>query len=263
MQTVVAADASLAVRIDGDAGLPWLILSNSLATDMTMWDAQVADLSRLRRVVRYDTRGHGRSSAPPGPYDFPRLVDDIVAIMDHLDIASTDVMGLSLGGMTALGLGLDHPERVRRLICCDARAEFPPAAIAGWDQRIKAVTTGGMAAILDETLARFSADTHRDRPDVIAHGRQMVLETSVTGYCGCAAALKTLDYFRRLPGLEKPTLYLVGAEDAGAPATAMRAMAEATPAAEFVVVPGAAHIANMDNVAAFNASVSAFVSKAE
>jgi 3-oxoadipate enol-lactonase len=229
---------------------------------MTMWDAQISALSRLRRIVRYDTRGHGRSSAPAGPYDFPRLIDDIVAIIDHLEIPAADILGLSLGGMTALGLGLDHPKRVRRLICCDARAEFPPAAIAGWDQRMTAVTNGGMSAILDETLARwFEPATHSDRPAIIEHGRGMVLSTSPVGYCGCAVALKTLDYFRRLPGLARPTLYVVGENDSGAPATAMREMAAATPDADFVVVPNAAHIANMDNSVSFNAAGSEFLQR--
>jgi 3-oxoadipate enol-lactonase len=261
---ITAGDATLAVRIDGDEDLPWLVLSNSLATDMTMWDAQISELSRLRRIVRYDTRGHGRSSAPAGPYNFDRLVDDVIAVMNHLHIRTADILGLSLGGMTALGLGLDHPERVRRLICCDARAVFPPTAIAGWDQRMSAVASGGMSAILEETLARwFTPMTHRVRPDIIERGRRMVLSTSAVGYRGCAAALKTLDYFRRLSGLRRSTLYLVGEEDSGAPVAAMREMAAATPRADFIVVPGAAHIANMENSAAFNAAVCDFLLKAD
>ena len=120
---VPAGDATLAARIDGDPGLPWLMLSNSLAADMTMWDDQLPDLVRLRRVVRYDTRGHGASSAPPGPYDLARLAADAVAVLDRLAIPAADHLGLSLGGMTGVGLGLLHPARLRRLICCDARGD--------------------------------------------------------------------------------------------------------------------------------------------
>ena len=258
--TVRAGDALLEVRIDGDAAQPWLILSNSLAADMTMWTSQVAEFSCHRRLVRYDARGHGGSSAPPGPYDFNRLVGDVVAILDRLDISQTDIVGLSLGGMTALGLGLSHPERIRKLVCCDARAEFPPAAIAGWDQRMQAVAAGGVAAIVEETLARwFTPATFRERPEIIRSARAMMLTTSAEGYLGCVSALKALDYRRRLPQLRIPTLYLVGEQDGGAPPDVMREMADVTPHAEFAVVLGAAHIANWEAPEAFNAAVLGFL----
>lgn len=257
---VDAGDALLEVRIDGDVARPWLILSNSLAADMTMWTSQVAELSRHRRLVRYDTRGHGGSSAPPGPYDFDRLVGDVVAILDRLDIAQTDIVGLSLGGMTALGLGLSHPKRIAKLVCCDARAEFPPAAIAGWDQRILAVAAGGVAAIVEETLARwFTPTTFDERPGIIDSARAMMLRTSTEGYLGCVSALKTLDYRRHLPQLRVPTLYLVGDQDGGAPPDVMREMAGATPNAEFAILPAAAHIANREAPEAFNAAVLGFL----
>lgn len=258
--TVNAGGAALSVRIDGNAALPWLILSNSLATDMTMWEPQIEALSALRRIVRYDTRGHGQSSAIAGPYSFEQLVGDIVAITDHLQIASADIMGLSLGGMTVLGLALDHPDRVDRVICCAARAEFPSPAIASWDQRLDAVAKGGVSAIADDTLARwFTPKTQQEQPELIAHARRMILSTPDEGYSGCVAALKTLDYFRHLPKLEKETLYVVGEADAGAPVAAMRAMAEATPHSQLVIAPAAAHIANMENPVAFNAAVCKFL----
>ena len=257
---VEAGDARLAVRIDGPAGAPWLILSNSLATDMRMWEPQIAELSAHRRLVRYDTRGHGRSSAPGGPYRFDLLVGDVVAILDRLDIETTDILGLSLGGMTALGFGLAHPERVRGLICCAARGDFPAAAIAAWDQRMAAVEQGGMAAIVDETLARwFTPATARNRPDVVNHARAMMLATSAEGYRGCAAALQALDYRRRLPDLRSRTLYLAGEADGAAPPAVMREMAEATPNAQFEIAPGAAHIVNLEATTPFNATVRRFL----
>ena len=257
---VQAGDASLAVRIDGDAARPWLILSNSLAADMSMWTSQIDEFARRRRVVRYDTRGHGASSAPPGPYDFNRLVADVVAILDHLEIGQADMVGLSLGGMTALGLGLSHPERIRRLVCCDARAEFPPAALAGWDQRMQAVRAGGVAAIIEETLARwFTPATFSERPEIIAAARAMMLATPAEGYLGCVSALKALDYKRLLPQLGVPTLYVVGEQDGGAPPEVMREMADATPQAQFALLPAAAHIANWEAAEAFNVAVLGFL----
>ena len=257
---ITSGQATLNVRIDGEPGLPWAILSNSLASDLTMWDDQMAALTKLRRVVRYDTRGHGASSPAPGLYDFPMLTGDVIAILDHLEIAAADVLGLSLGGMTALGLGLDHPARVRKLICCDARASFPAPAIAAWDDRIKAVTAGGMAAVVEETLPRwFTEAGRRDRPDLAARARAMMLATSVAGYCSCAAALKTLNYFNRLPAMTRPTLYICGDADPGSPPDAMREMAAATPGAGFALIPNAAHIANMENVPEFNRVVCGFL----
>ena len=118
---VKARDADLLVRIDGPQGKPWILLSNSLATDLHMWDDQIAFLTQTHRVVRYDTRGHGQSTAPRGPYDFDMLVADMLAVLDHVGAERADIMGLSLGGMTALGLGLAHPGRVRRMVACRAR----------------------------------------------------------------------------------------------------------------------------------------------
>ena len=260
---VKSGEADLNVRVDGAEHLPWIVLSNSLAADLTMWDDQIPSLTKTHRVLRYDTRGHGLSSAPPGPYSFDRLVGDMVAVMDHFEIARADILGLSLGGMTALGLGLDHPGRVDRLICADARADAPPPFIEGWNQRIAAVTERGMQAVLAGTMERWFTEANRQRrPDLVERASRMVLGTSTAGYIGCAQALKGLDYLRRLPGMEPDALYIVGAEDAGAPAEAMRAMAAVTPGAEFEILPGVAHISNMEDVAGFDAAVAGFLDNA-
>lgn len=259
-EIVVSRDAELAVRVDGPDHLPWIVLSNSLASDLTMWDDQIPFLTRSYRVLRYDTRGHGRSSAPDGPYSFDMLVADFIAVMDRFDIRQADVLGLSMGGMTALGVGLAYPERVNRLICADARADAPPPFVAGWDQRITAVAAGGMEAVLSGTMERwFTAETRQNRPEIVDRAARMVLDTSPVGYAGCAEALKGLDYLRHLPRLEPETLYIVGAEDGGAPPDAMRAMAAATPGAQFEILPRVAHISNMEDVAGFNARVAEFL----
>jgi 3-oxoadipate enol-lactonase len=258
--TITANGADLRVRIDGAEHLPWLVLSNSLATDMSLWEPQLAALTEIRRVLRYDTRGHGGSGAPRGPYDFGMLTGDVIAVMDHFGIASADILGLSLGGMTALGLGLDYPRRVDRIMCCCARADFPPAMVVVWDERIAAVTNGGLAAIAEGTLSRwFTPATHAARPELISHTRRMILETSPAGYCGCAEALKTLSYFRRLPELRARVLYVAGEADPAAPPGAMRAMADATSGAKLAIIRGAAHIANLENAPAFTAAVCGFL----
>jgi 3-oxoadipate enol-lactonase len=254
--TVSAGDVKLAVKIEGDSSLPWLIISNSLATNMSMWDDQMFELTKLRRVVRYDTRGHGASTASIGTYTFDMLTHDMITIMHHLKIPSADMLGLSLGGMTALGFGLSYPNKINTIICCAARADFPPPIIASWDERIKAVTEGGMDAIVEGTLSRwFTEQTRDERPAIVDRARQMIMSTSINGYCGCAGALKTLDYRRRLKDMKVPVFYLAGSADAAAAPDAMRDMAEATPNASFDIIPGAAHIANMECVKSFNEKI--------
>lgn len=259
-RTVQADGAELAIRVDGDADRPWLLLSNSLAADMSMWDDQISLLTRTHRVVRYDTRGHGDSSGPDGPYPFEMLVGDMVAVFDHCEIDSADILGLSLGGMTALGFGLAYPGRVRRMLVCGARADAPPPFVQGWDARIAAVRENGMAAILEGTLERWFAERcRREKPDVIDRARTMIFNTSPAGYIGAAAALQQLDYLRRLPDMKPPVLYLVGSEDSGAPKAAMQAMADATPGSKLIVLEGLAHISNMEGPDAFNAAVADWI----
>lgn len=250
---VRSGDAMLSARIDGAAGKPWLLLSNSLGADLSMWDDQIADLTRTHQVIRYDTRGHGQSSAPEGPYDFAMLVADMVAVLDHVGAARADVMGLSLGGMTTLGLGLGHKERVGRIVVCDARADNPAPFVAGWDDRIAAITAGGMAAIVPGTLDRWFTD---GCPETVrARAEAMMLATSVVGYTGCARALQGLNYLPDLPGMARSVLYVVGAEDLAAPEATMATMAQATPGARLVVLPGLAHVPNMEDPAAFASAV--------
>ncbi|WP_375457837.1 3-oxoadipate enol-lactonase [uncultured Enterovirga sp.] len=247
-------------RVDGDADKPWLVLSNSLASDHTMWDPQMAALTARYRVLRYDTRGHGRSDAPPSPYGFPDLVSDVVTVMDAHGIRRAAHMGLSLGGMTGLGLALEHPDRVERLVCCDARADAPEGFVRSWDDRIAAVERGGMAALVDGTLDRWLTPAFRAaHPEEVAKLAAQIRATQPEGYKGCAAALKTLDYLKDLGRLALPVLYVVGAEDSGAPVPAMQAMADATPGARFEIVPNAAHIANVDNPKGFGRALEGFL----
>lgn len=250
---VPSAGISLSATVDGAEGRPWLILSNSLAADLTMWDDQIALLTQTHRVIRYDTRGHGQGDVPAGAYDFPMLVDDMVAVLDHVGAQTADVMGLSLGGMTALGLALTHPGRVRRMVVCDARADAPAAFVSGWDDRIAAITANGMQAIVAGTLARWF--TPACPKSVMDRAAAMILATPPDGYLGCARALQTLDYLKDLGRLKAPVLYICGSEDLGAPKEAMAAMAAATPEASLTVLEGLAHVPNMENPAAFGSAL--------
>jgi 3-oxoadipate enol-lactonase len=262
MTRVAVQGAELHTQVDASdrSNPPWIILSNSLAADHTMWDPQIPALTSRYRVLRYDTRGHGLSDAPSGPCSFDMLVGDVLALMDHYQIDKAAYMGLSLGGMTGLGLALTHPDRVERLVCCDARADAPEPFVKSWADRLAAVDRDGMRGILTGTMERWLTPRFRkEDPEMTAKVEAMILSTSVTGYKGCAEALKRLDYLKDLPRMRVPTLYVGGAEDAAAPPEAMEAMAKATPGARFTPVPDAAHIANIDNQPGFHAAVAEFL----
>lgn len=265
--TAVARDGfALVTRIDraADAAAPWIVLSNSLATDHRMWDGQIPLLTRTHHVLRYDTRGHGASGVPNGPYSFADLVGDVVAVMDHHGVAKATFMGLSLGGMTGLGLALAHPDRVTALICCDARADAPPPYVQGWRDRVAAIEKGGMEAIAPGTIERwFGAAFRAKHPAIAQRFADTIRATPVEGYRACAAALMGLDYRRDLPKLALPCLFVVGADDLAAPPDAMRDMAQAVKGAEFVMLPAAAHIANVENAVAFDRAIADFLTRAE
>ncbi len=251
---------TLNTRIDGDIGKPWIVLSNSLGANLSMWEPQIEALSETYRVLRYDTRGHGGSETPGGPYGFDDLVGDVIGVMDAKGIEQTSFMGLSMGGMTGLGLAIDHPDRFHRIICADGRADAPQGFRDMWDQRIAAVETGGMAAIVEGTLATWlTADWQAANPGRTDQVRTMVLGTDPKGYVNCCLALKGLDYLRRLGDAGVPVFYLGGSEDKGAAPEVMQAMADATPGGAYVTVPNAAHVANINAPKAFNGAIAGYL----
>ncbi len=263
---VAIEGGSLFVKVDKaqQKDAPWLMLSNSIAADHTMWDGQISLLTKRYNVLRYDARGHGRSDAPPGPYSFALLVKDIITILDELDIERVTFMGLSMGGMTGLGLALEHPERLDKLVCCDARADAPEPFVTGWDDRIELIEKFGLKAILKGTVERWLVPSFREsHPNEVARIESMILGTSPAGWIGCAEALKQLDYLKDLPRMTVPTLFVVGAEDGGAPLPVMEAMTKAVPGAELVIVPHAAHLANLDNPEGFNRAISEYLEVGE
>ncbi len=248
--------ARLFTRVDGQEGAPWIFLTNSVGADHTMWDGQIELLTRKYRVLRHDSRGHGKSDAPPGAYSFPMLVADIAAIFDHYGVGKAAFMGLSLGGMTGIGFVLAYPDRVERFVCCDARAEGNEAFVKSWDDRIAIIAEKGMAGIVQPTLERWLVASFREsHPAETRKVATMFTNTPVPGYIGCAHALKTLDYGGVIGNIAVPTLFVVGAEDTGAPPDAMRKMAEQVKGARLAVVADAAHVPCVDNPAGFQAAI--------
>ena len=250
---------ALNYRIDGPDGAPWLTFSNSLAADMTMWDPQIGALADRFRVLRYDTRGHGDSSGPAGDYSFDDLVGDVVGLWDALDIARSRFVGLSLGGMTGLGLMLDHPSRVERAVICDCRADAPEFFVNMWIERRAALAENGIEAVVEGNLERWFTDAYRaQNPPLLDDVRAMIRRTSNAGFVGCTGALMTLDYMRRIDAITTPTLFVVGAQDGPHP-DVMRTMHAAVPGSTLAVIDDAAHLPNLEQPDAFNAAIAAFL----
>ncbi len=225
-----------------------------------MWDPQIEVLTGAHQVLRYDTRGHGGSDAPEGPYSFDDLVGDVLGLMDAKDIDRADFMGLSMGGMTGLGLAIHHGDRVSRVVCADGRADAPELFRAMWDQRIAAVEGGGLEAIVDGTLATWFTEAWRAaNPDGVAAVREMIVSNNPAGYIACCRALQGLDYLRHLGKAKVPVLFVGGSEDKGASPETMREMAAATPGGVFHEIADAAHVANINQPDAYNAAIAEFL----
>jgi 3-oxoadipate enol-lactonase len=262
-QMVRVSGVDIATYVDGEQDRPWIILSNSLAADYSSWDHQLSLLTQNFRVLRYDTRGHGRSSAPEGPYTFGHLTGDVLGLMGHYRIEKTTFLGLSLGGMTGLGLAIDHPSRLTQLICCDARSDAPPPFVDNWSARIASVESAGNM----EPVAAFNKERWFTQAFIASHSQaidktmRMILATSTRGYVECARALQTLDYKRHLSEIKCPTLFICGAQDAASPPAVMQEMTGLVPGAALKLVDPGAHLCNIENPEGFNGIVGEWLSR--
>jgi 3-oxoadipate enol-lactonase len=249
-------------EIDGHDGAPWLVFSNSLATNLSMWDPQVADLGHSFRILRYDQRGHGGTDAPAGRYTYATLLADAVALFDALDIKRANFCGLSMGGATALGLAQLHPDRVDRIVVCDSPCMSTPATAAQWEERIAVAQAGGMKALVDSTMARwFPPETHAAKPAHLDKVRQMILTTPVNGFIGGSAALADHNYNAAVATVTRPVLFIAGSKDGVTPA-AMKDMNARLAGSHYVELEGAGHISNLDRPAEFTRAVKEFLGAA-
>lgn len=255
---VKANEITFNCEIDGPDGAPWLIFSNSLATNLSMWDDQARVLSGSFRVLRYDQRGHGKTDAPRGYYSFPTLLADVIALMDALKIVKAHICGLSLGGATALGLTELFPDRIERAIVCDSGCASTPASAKQWEERIAIARTKGMEAIAEPMLQRwFPPDFKSANPPVVNKVRDMILTTPVDGFVGCCAALSDHDFRSAAGTVNKPVLFICGEKDG--PNAAMRDLHKVVRESQFVEIPRAGHISNIEQPEMFTRAVEKFL----
>lgn len=252
--------ARIGYRLDGPAGAPTVMLSNSLMSTWQMWAPQLAALTDRYQVLRYDTRGHGQSEVTPGPYRIEQLADDAAELIRQLDVGPVHFVGLSMGGMIAQQLGIRHPALVRSLALCDTASEMPPRAM--WETRFDTAREHGMAGMVDGTIQRWFVPTFPARaPDVIAQVRDMILSIDVEGYVACGSAVRDMSQTHLLNRITAPTLILLGREDPACTLAASEVLHREIPHAEFHVIDDAAHLSNLEQPEQFNRVLRAFIDR--
>lgn len=225
----------------GAKNKPALVLANSLGSDLHIWDDVAEQLSEYFRIVRYDIRGHGLSEASPPPYSARDLSEDVVALMDLLEISRAVICGVSVGGIIAQSLALDHPERVRALVLSDTGARI--GSVESWQQRIATVRESGLQALKEPTMERWFSEQFRQRHAAAVRGYStMLMKTAPEGYLGTCCALGDADFRPTASQIKLPTLVLCGAEDIATPPDLGRELASLIPGAEFSLIEGAGHL---------------------
>jgi 3-oxoadipate enol-lactonase len=247
-------------EIEGDG--PVVTMSHSLACALGMWDEQVRALRGRYRVLRYDTRGHGQTAAPTGPYTLEMLAEDLRGLLAALGIGQTHFVGLSMGGMIGQVFALSNPGVFQSLVLCDTTSRYPAAAAPVWEERIKTVSAQGMEPMVGPTLERwFTAPFRKRRPEVTERVAAMIRATPPAGYIGCCHAIPKIDVTRRLGEVRCPTLVVVGEEDPGTPVEMAREIHAALPSGELAILRSASHLSNVEQPEEFNRVLLGFLDK--
>jgi len=245
--------------LEGPASAPVVTLSHSLATDLSMWDPTVPALGRFR-VLRYETRGHGKTDAPGGPYTLDQLADDALALLKSLGITRTHWVGLSMGGMIGQTLALKAPEVFASLSLCDTSSRMPAEARPQWADRIRIAETQGMEPLVEPTLGRwFTEPFRKSHKDVVDRVATMIRTTPPAGYAGCCHAISVLDLTDRISAIKIPAIAIVGEDDPGTPVAAHKVITERIAGARLEILTSAAHLSNMEQPEAFNRALAGFL----
>lgn len=259
MPTIMADGCPIHVEVEGPERAPVLMLSNSLGTDLHMWDDQVGPFTKHFRLVRYDRRGHGKSGVPEGPYAMERLGKDALAILDGLGIDRVNWCGLSMGGMVGMWLGANAPQRIDKLILSNT-SPYMGAAPEVWNERIETALGAGMPALVDATLERWFTKQFRERnPGAVARIREMVLKTPPKGYAACCAGIRDMDQRESLSRIRSRTLIIAGRHDPSTTVDVAEFMQSRIPGAKLAVID-AAHLANVERPQEYTDTVLQFLS---
>ena len=249
--------AQIHYALEGQAGKPALVLSNSLGTNFHMWDPQIPEFSGVFQVVRYDTRGHGTSSVTPGPYSIEQLAKDVLALADALKLDRFHFCGLSMGGMIGMWLAVNAPQRLNKLVLCNTAAKIGTAEM--WNTRIGTVRKEGMKPVAAATIERwFSSAFRQKNPPSIASTRKTLEETNPQGYAANCAAVRDFDSRQQLHAIRTPTLVISGTHDPATPPADGQFLVKNIQGARFVEL-NAAHLSNIEDADRFTSEVVNFL----
>ncbi len=240
-----------------------LVLIHGFSLDSRMWTPQWQRLGKRYRAVRYDVRGFGRSSRATGPHD---PAADLLALLDHLQIARAHLIGLSMGANIALNFAARYPERVLRVVAADPNldgfAEYTPELFAAFGQVFGAVAQKGWTAEtqqlwLQTPLLRLQNAT----PTAQALVESMVRDYNGDQFTNPAAAPQYGEppTAAQLEKLKVPVLVLVGENDEESIQRIARLVAQKAPQAQLTVIPKAGHLSNLDQPKRFHRAVVQFL----
>lgn len=239
---------------------PWITLSHSLGANLGMWDAQLEVLNQHFTVLRYDIRGHGQTQVTEGSYTLAQLADDIHGLLRHLGVTRTHWIGLSLGGMIGQVFAIRYPELVDHAVIADSTGKAAPNAATMWGERATLARSQGMGALVQPTLSRWFTDAYREKhPEVMARIGHMIESTPAEGYAGCCAAISVIHTLEGLQHLKVPGLVIVGEQDLATPPAMSEQIHQHWPNSNFVMLKDAAHLASVEQAAAFNKTVMQFL----
>jgi 3-oxoadipate enol-lactonase len=256
-QQIRANGITLRCRVEGPMSGQVIVFSNSLCTDLSMWDDQVALFSNRYRVIRYDARGHGESGSTPPPYTLSMLTEDVRSLLDALGIEQVHFVGLSLGGMVGQLFAVRYPNRLLSLALCDTSARMKREI---WEERLALARREGLEATVEASLQRWFTKPYRDRnPAIIDRIRQMIRRTSLDGYLGCSTAIMNMDNIEQLPRIVARTLVLVGRQDPATPVSDAEILHAQIGGSRLAIIDDAAHLPNIEQTQAFNAKLEEFL----
>lgn len=251
-------DVALHYRDEGDPDGAPVVFANALGCDLRLWDDVVPLLPASVRSIRYDTRGHGLSSCPAGPYTMGALVRDAERLLEFLGVSGCVFVGLSIGGMIAQGLAVKRPDLVSALVLSNTAARIGTRAI--WQERMDAVRAGGIAALADATMARWFTRPFREGPDCQLW-RNMLTRQPVEGYLGCCAAISGTDFHTPTSTLTLPTLAIAGSEDGSTPPDLVRETADLIRGARFHLIRGTGHLPCVEKPGAYAEVLTGFLAE--
>lgn len=256
MQIVRLGDIDVHFADAGPRDCPAVVFANSLGTDLRLWDKLVPLLPACLRLVRYDKRGHGLTSAPPSPYSMGQLVTDAERLMDHLQVTEAVFVGLSIGGMIAQGLAVKRPDLIRAVVLSNTGAKIGTAQL--WQQRIDGVKAGGIESLADAVMERWFSKDFRATPE-LAGWRAMLVRQPAEGYMGCSAAIAGSDFLAATATLRLPALGIAGSEDGATPPDLVRETLALIPGSKFHLIRGAGHLPPVEKPEEYAAALTGFL----